>query len=47
MPAILSERREEHDGRVWLVTVYRPARKSDLLRDGTGFRKRTPGAALR
>jgi hypothetical protein len=46
MPRLIAERRERRDGRVWAVSVYRDARKADLLADGSGFRRRTPGAVL-
>ena len=46
MPALLAERSETREGRSWTVRVFEPVGKGDLLADGSGFRKRRPGAVL-
>jgi hypothetical protein len=46
MPALLAERTETREGRVWSIRVYQDVHKADLLADGSGFRRRTPGAVL-
>jgi hypothetical protein len=46
MPALLDERSETREGGSWTVRVFEPVGKGDLLADGSGFRKRRPGAVL-